>query len=129
MVKSRQMKGLIVEDDAIIRLVLMKFFKKQGYTLFEAKNGKEGLEVFEKNKETLDFIITDIMMPEMDGIQMAKAVRNSQSLNKPLIIAITAADQEYYAPEPDLFDKIIGKPVPMEQLNAEIRNFTKIKGN
>ena len=122
------MKGLIVEDDAIIRLVLMKFFTKQGYTLFEAKNGMEGLEVFVKNKETLDFIITDIMMPEMDGMQMAKAIRNSQSINKPLIIAITAADQEYYAPEPDLFDKIFGKPVPMKQLNAEIRNFGKIKG-
>lgn len=121
------MTGLIVEDDAIIRLVLVKSLSKQGYTLFEAKNGKEGLEIFEKNKHILDFIITDIMMPEMDGIQMAKAIRNSKSGNKPVIIAITAADGEYYASGLDLFDKILGKPVPMEKLNAEIRNFAKIK--
>ncbi|MEZ5691675.1 MAG: fused response regulator/phosphatase [Rickettsiales bacterium] len=67
---------LIVEDDFLGRAVLKEIFKKQGFTnIHEAEDGKEGLE--KANELLPDIIIMDVVMPEMDGVECCKRIRNS----------------------------------------------------
>ncbi len=64
---------LIVEDDRDIREGIEIYLKNQGYTVFQAANGVEGLAVMKK--ETIHLAIVDVMMPKMDGISMVMRMR------------------------------------------------------
>lgn len=64
---------LIVEDDKEIREGVEIYLKSQGYVVFQAADGVEGLEVIEK--EEIHLAIVDVMMPRMDGIQMTVKLR------------------------------------------------------
>ena len=64
---------LVVEDDKEILEGIKIYLKNQGYTVFGAANGLEGLEVIEK--EEIHLAIVDLMMPKMDGITMTMKLR------------------------------------------------------
>ena len=66
---------LIVEDEKGIRETLAVFLKNQGYQIYEACNGQEGLQLIEQHD--IHLAIVDIMMPIMDGITMVLKVRQS----------------------------------------------------
>ena len=63
---------LVVEDDKGIREAIQIYLKNQGYRVFLAENGQEGLDIV--NKETIHLAIVDIMMPVMDGITMTMEI-------------------------------------------------------
>lgn len=66
-------KILVVDDEELVTKSLLKFLKNEGYEAAIAKSGKEALE---KIKETdFDLIISDVRMPEMDGIESIKQIR------------------------------------------------------
>jgi CheY-like chemotaxis protein len=67
---------LIIDDDPAILILFEEFLKSKGYATSAATNGKQGLEMLEQQKP--DLIITDIMMPEMDGREMIHEVRQRQ---------------------------------------------------
>lgn len=67
---------LIIDDDPAILILFEEFLKSKGYATSSAANGRQGLEMMEQ--QTPDLIITDIMMPEMDGREMIHEVRNRQ---------------------------------------------------
>jgi two-component system chemotaxis response regulator CheB len=81
------MKILIAEDDLVSRTLLEKILFKAGHEVVSARNGAEAWELFKKSP--FDVLLTDWMMPEMDGIELAQRVRRS-GLPAPLIIVITA---------------------------------------
>lgn len=66
---------LVVEDEKGIRETVAVFLRNQGYTVFEAVNGQEGLEIIEK--KDIHLAIVDIMMPVMDGITMTMKLREN----------------------------------------------------
>jgi len=68
--KGRNPLVLIVEDDPTVRNLYQIFLNDLGYDTLEAVNGKEGLELFEKNRDRITFLLLDIEMPVMDGKQM-----------------------------------------------------------
>lgn len=84
-------KILVVEDDRDIQELVEEILKAEGYKVYTANNGLEGYELFKY--EDLDLIILDVMMPKMDGYQMAKLVR--QRDEKIPIIMLTALEEEY----------------------------------
>ena len=69
-------KILIVEDERSLLEALVRKFSSEGFTVFEAKNGEEGLEV--ALKEHPDLILLDIVMPKMDGITMLHKLREDK---------------------------------------------------
>ena len=69
---------LIVEDDKEIREGVQIYLQSQGYKVFQAADGVEGLEVLEK--EEIHLAIVDIMMPRMDGIRMTMKLREKYDL-------------------------------------------------
>lgn len=66
-------KILIVDDEALVRDVLSMRLAGEGFTVFEAANGKEGLEQAFKNHP--DLILLDLIMPQVDGIELLKTIR------------------------------------------------------
>ena len=76
---------LIVDDVESLRDVLASVLKDEGYNVFMAGNGKEGLMVLAAQK--IDLLITDIFMPEMDGFELSMGVRNNYPQTKLIIIS------------------------------------------
>ncbi len=67
-------KILVIDDDEQIRAMLRQLLEKQGYEVFIASDGVEGLKLF--RKESIDLIITDIIMPEKEGIETIRELVN-----------------------------------------------------
>ncbi len=64
---------LIIDDDPMIRKMLMTAFRKKNYDVMDASNGKTGLSIF--RSEDVDVVITDIIMPDMEGIETIRELR------------------------------------------------------
>ena len=109
---------LYVEDEDIIRESLSVFLKRRIDTLFLAANGQEGLDAYLKYRP--DIIITDIRMPVMDGLEMARQIRE---IDKEVPILITTAynDEEYFLRSIDIgIDKYVKKPINNRDLVAHL---------
>jgi CheY-like chemotaxis protein len=78
---------LLVEDNAINRLVAQKSLENHNCTIVEANNGKHCIEILKTQQ--FDIILMDIFMPEMDGVEATKIIRNEMKITTP-IIAFTA---------------------------------------
>lgn len=107
---------LYVEDDDVIRLelsqLLMNFFSK----VHIAKNGKEGLRTYLENQDDIDLILTDINMPELNGINMIKKVREFDS-KIPIIFATAHSDNHFLAEAIKLrIQEYIVKPIDIRYL-------------
>lgn len=76
-VTTEKKKILIIEDELSMRNSLVGKFEKEGFRVFVARNGNEGLEQF--RKEHPDLILLDIIMAEMDGLTMLKKLRAESS--------------------------------------------------
>ena len=91
-------KILIVDDDQYIRLILQKRFLSHGYTVVLANDGESGLEL--ARSETPDLIISDWMMPKMDGLEFCRLVKQDEKLRFTYFIILTARDTQD--------DKVVG---------------------
>jgi DNA-binding response OmpR family regulator len=81
---------LIVDDESRMRKLLSDFLTKNGYSVLEAENGKQALDIFLSEKD-ISLMILDVMMPEMDGWEVCREVRKSSALP---IIMLTARAEE-----------------------------------
>lgn len=91
-------KILIVDDDQYIRLILQKRFLSQGYTVFLANDGESGLQI--AKTEAPDLIISDWMMPKMDGLEFCRLAKQDEKLRFTYFIILTARDTQD--------DKVVG---------------------
>jgi signal transduction histidine kinase/CheY-like chemotaxis protein len=97
---------LIVDDNATSRNILMKQMKSWKMSPVMAESGKQALEILSGN--TFDLVLTDINMPDMDGVQLAKNIR-SQYAAIP-IIALNFSGDEKYKQAPGIFSSVLTKP-------------------
>ena len=112
---------LLVEDDVDLLTVMTKVLGKL-FKVSTAVNGKEALELLKEN-ENIDLVITDYVMPEMNGIELCRVIRNDITLNHLPIVMLTAKTQaEYHLEGYDAgADAYITKPVEMVLLTAQIK--------
>ena len=85
-----QIKILVVDDESRMRKLVRDFLEKKGYKVIEAKDGLEALEFFYKERD-IALIVLDVMMPQMDGWQVLREVRESSRIP---IIMLTARSEE-----------------------------------
>lgn len=110
-------KILIVEDDDNIRFLLRSSLKDV-YKIIEANNGAEGFQLF--SKEAPDLIITDIMMPEIDGITLAKQIRQNNSEIPLLMLTAKTTIKSKIEGFNSGADDYLVKPVDLTELQLRI---------
>ena len=84
-------KILVVDDEDRIRKLVRDFLTREGYSVIEAADGEEALNQFDTNPD-LKLIILDVMMPKMDGFEVAKRIRKTSKL--PIIMLTAKADED-----------------------------------
>lgn len=90
---KNEIKILLVDDEADILEFLSYNLKREGFQVFTAKNGKEGVE---KARSILPhLIILDVMMPEMDGIEACAEIRQIDELKNSFVVFLTARGEDY----------------------------------
>ena len=112
---------LVVEDNVEL-LLMMRHLLSKKYNVFTARNGKEAVEVIQKTE--LDLIISDVMMPVMDGYELVKYVKNSSDYGHLPVILLTAKKQEADREEGLSIgaDSYMTKPFKVKELQLRIDN-------
>jgi signal transduction histidine kinase/DNA-binding response OmpR family regulator/ligand-binding sensor domain-containing protein len=117
---------LIVEDNDDMRLFIADLLGKH-YQILTAENGRIALEILEKEHESIDLIVSDIMMPEMDGFQLLQKVKLHASWQQLPIIMLTAraAEQDKLFALRIGVDDYLHKPFSRQELFIRIHNLLK----
>ena len=119
---------MVVEDNFDMRNYIVGHISKD-YNIIEAVNGKEGLsKVLE---DIPDLIISDLMMPEMDGVQFLKEIRNNKNTSDIPFILLTAraGEQDRIAGLKAKADDYLTKPFSPEELKTRIQNILETRQN
>jgi two-component system, cell cycle response regulator DivK len=124
---------LLVEDFADSRFMMRQLLEMDGYRVVEATNGREAVEFAER--ECPDLILMDLSLPEMDGLEATKLIRQLEGLCDTPIIALTAHDAEQfhsiameagctvYVTKPvdfDLLGVVVGRFCPVPPAGARV---------
>ncbi len=110
------MKILVVEDDTLIREGLSEFLSESGYSIIQAKDGKEALEKFNTG---IHLVILDIQIPYINGLDVLKEIRKESDL--PVLILTAFSNEEFKIDAyTNLADGYIEKPFSLPVLKARI---------
>jgi CheY-like chemotaxis protein len=109
------MNVLVVEDDSVLRVVLKHFFTLKEHHLILSKDGEDALLILEKVNKP-DLIITDIMMPRMNGYEMITAIKSKPDLQDIPVIIITAGKIDLLKYTSSGANEMFQKPIPLDQL-------------
>lgn len=109
---------LLIEDELSLLTILEAYFKKNGFTTYKALNGLEGLETFRKHK--IDIVCCDVMMPLVDGWEVAKSIRQSSNIPIVLMTALDTEEDQLRGYELDI-DDYITKPFSPAILVAKVK--------
>lgn len=112
--RLKDMTLLYVEDEEVARMAVGAFLQRQVGTLLLARDGQDGLEQFQAHRP--DVVVSDLEMPVMNGMQMARRIRELDS-STPLIITTAYDDEAHACPEAD---RVIVKPVMFSELLGSI---------
>lgn len=124
---NEEIEILIVEDNNSIRNYLNEIFTSLNIKTYEARHGKEGLQI--ATKQVPDIIISDLMMPEMNGIEMVKILKNQEITSHIPIIMLTAKSSiesrlEGLKAEADVY---LAKPFVVKELLSHVQNFITLR--
>lgn len=115
---------LVVDDESRMRKLIKDFLAQKGYSILEAADGEEALQVFEENQNKINLILLDVMMPKLDGWSVLRQIRQ---ISQVPIIMLTARGEE----QDELFgfelgvDEYISKPFSPKILVARLEAILK----
>ena len=119
-------KILIADDEARIRKLVRDFLVREGYSVLEAENGKEALDMFYADKE-IDLILLDIMMPKMDGWEVCREIRRYSDI--PIVMLTARSDERDELRGFELgVDEYISKPFSPRILIARVEAILRRSG-
>lgn len=116
---------LIIDDEIIIRKLFTRLLTREKYRVLTASNGKKGIKTVKKEK--LDLVILDLKMPEMDGIEALKRIKE---INKNIRVIIITAFGTIKSASDALnlgADDFISKPFDIAKIRTTIKNVLKMK--
>ncbi len=118
---------LLLEDETDSAELLSGFLEMDGFNLKVASNGKEALDIINENAAGIDLAILDIMVPEINGIEVCKFIRNHPVIRDIPVIFLTAKDQE----NDEIFgleagaDDYISKPASFKLISTRIKTLLR----
>ncbi len=115
---------LLVEDEAPVRIFSARALRNKGYIVLEADSGENGLEVFEKHKDEIDIIITDVIMPGMNGPTMVEHILKQNPKLTVIFMSGYAEDAfiNTYGSEREF--NFLPKPFTLKQLAGKVKEVT-----
>ncbi len=111
---------LLVEDDPALRRYLQVVLERAGYVVVSAGDGLEAMKFLLAGG--VDVIVTDALMPNLDGYELCRFVRSSEHLAHLPIILLSALDQKNTTDESEQVNAFLAKPVSPEDLLAALQN-------
>jgi two-component system cell cycle sensor histidine kinase/response regulator CckA len=112
---------LLVEDEEGLRALNARGLASRGYTVVEAGNGVEAIDAMERRGGNIDLVVSDVMMPEMDGPTMFKELRKRHPNIKVIFVSGYAEDAfQKSLPDPEKYD-FLPKPFTLKQLVAQVK--------
>ncbi len=123
---TKQHNILVVEDNEELLQLMVRLLSRE-YNVFTAENGKEAVTIVEN--EDIGLIVSDIMMPEMDGIEFCRYVKSKLEISHIPVILLTAKNKEEDRAEAYEVgaDAFLSKPFNLTVLHARIKNLLKYK--
>ena len=118
---EREYHILVVEDDKEIREGVEIYLKNQGYLVFQAANGQEGLDVLKK--EEIHLAIVDIMMPVMDGLEATRRIRLKGGTLPIIALTANAYDSDRDKAFEAGCDDYMAKPIMAPALREMIKKY------
>ena len=108
---------LVVEDDAIVRMLIVDVLEELEFTVLEAADAGEALALVQNTDKIIDLMMTDVGLPDMDGKQLANKVRELRA-TLPILFA------SGYAENIDVPEgmEVIGKPFSIDQLRDKVKS-------
>ena len=114
------MKILVVDDDVNIREVIKEYLRVNNYEVYQATNGIEALQILEDNKNKINLVILDVMMPKMDGITCLSKIRSVSNIPVIILSAKTQEEDKLIGFENGTDDYIV-KPFSPKELVARVK--------
>jgi two-component system, cell cycle sensor histidine kinase and response regulator CckA len=112
---------LLVEDEEGLRALNARGHTSRGYTVIEAGNGVEAIDVMERRGGNVDLVVSDVMMPEMDGPTVFKELRKRHPTIRIIFVSGYAEDAfQKSLPDPEKYD-FLPKPFTLKQLVAQVK--------
>ncbi len=115
---------LIVDDEALVRELLRTVLEGEGLDVLEARDGREGLEVFKGNQSRIDLVILDLNMPEMTGYDMQAELQLIDPDVKMIVVTGYMPDEERLVG----VEEIISKPVQIPKMSKDVQSCTRNLG-
>jgi CheY-like chemotaxis protein len=122
-VPAPQKKGqlLVVDDDKAIRLLLSKMLSLMGYDVSLAGNGLQASTIF--LTDCYDLVITDLEMPLMNGLELARLVKEQSPHTPVVVITGTCDDRDWEKLNTSCVDAVIPKPFKLEEIKKAVQSF------
>ncbi|ANF86377.1 response regulator [Pseudomonas antarctica] len=108
---------LVVEDDAIVRMLIVDVLEELEFTVVEAADGEAALVIVENTDQVIDLMMTDVGLPDMNGKDLAQKVRELRPA-LPILFASGYADSIDVPPGM----QVIGKPFSIDQLRDKVKS-------
>lgn len=108
------MRIVVAEDEFLIADMLVVSLEDAGHEVHDAPHGGAAFELIREHKP--DLVITDFMMPIMTGLELAEAIRSSESFKSIPIFLVSGAQGAIARGRSDLFDMVFDKPYAIEQI-------------
>ena len=112
---------LLVEDSDVVRDVIVRMLEEDGFTVLPASCGEDALSVSRREDVSIDLLLTDIVMPEMSGVELADRLERERTDMR--ILFMTGYAEEVVMTEGILgkHRECIGKPFTPEQIRKRVR--------
>lgn len=111
---------LLVEDDDSVRSFVSRALELDRHLVVEAENGAEGAEIFADDQEGFDLVLSDIQMPEMDGIEMVEKISHAHQNQKILMMTGYANQRERANSLAAKIVDVVPKPFTLKQIRQEV---------
>ena len=114
---------MLVEDDDMVRTVISEILSDLSYHVVSFSNGFDGLDYYKKNLNEIDIVISDMRMPNMNGMQFYKKLI---ALNPKLLFVMLSGFVDEITLEENENTLILAKPITVKNIDAAVKKLLKI---
>ena len=118
---------LLAEDDDQVRDVASSILEQYGYTVIQAENGKKALQLLQEQKGPVDLLLSDVIMPEMNGLELLSRVKALYPEQKVLFMSGYAEMDGYWEMISHIKNPFIQKPLSIELLIGKVQEILQAK--